>query len=164
MTALRHIVPGIALALCVGVGAYADTPATDTTPAAPAAAPGWHGHRHGGFRQVLAKLNLTADQQTQLKSILAQAKPQFQALMASGRANHEALATTAPTDHPAYDSLLATSKANAASRLQLRSDVWAQIYTVLTPAQQAQVPVIVAAQKAARDARRTAWQNAHTQS
>jgi len=164
MTALRHIVPGLALALCVAVGAYADTPAvTDATAAAPAAGPGWHGHRHGGFRQVLAKLNLTADQQAQVKSILAQAKPQFQALMAGGRTNHEALATTAPTDHPAYDSLLAESKANAARAVQLRSDVWAQVYAVLTPAQQAQIPGIVAAQKAARDARRAAWQSTHGQ-
>ncbi len=164
MAASRHVVPGIALALCVGGAAFADTPAIDTAPAATAAAPGWHGHRRGGLRQVLAKLNLTADQQAQVKSILAQAKPQFQALMASGRATHEALSTTAPTDHPAYDSLLAASKANAASRLQLRSDVWAQVYTVLTPAQQAEVPVFVAAQKAARDARRAAWRNAHTPS
>ena len=162
MTALRHIVPGLVLALTVGVGARADT-APAEAPAAPAAHY-WHGgHRHGGIRHVLARLDLTADQQAQVRSILAQAKPQFQALTASSRANREALATTAPTDHPAYDTLLATSKANAASRIQLRSDVWAQVYAVLTPAQQAQIPGIVAADKAARDARRAAWQSQHGQ-
>jgi periplasmic protein CpxP/Spy len=165
MNALRQFVPGLALALCVGGAAYADTPATDAAQApAATAGQGWRGGaRQGGFRQVLAKLNLNADQQVQIKSILAQSKPQFRALMASNRANREALATTAPTEHPAYDSLLATSKANAASGIQLRSDVWAQIHAVLTPAQQAQIPGIVAAQKAARDARRAAWQSTHGQ-
>ena len=163
MNVLRHIVPGLALALCVGVAASAETPADTNAPAPSAAVAGggWHGgHHQAGFQHVLAKLNLTADQQTQVRSILAQAKPQFSALMASSRANRDALATTAPSDHPAYDSLLATSKANAATGIQLRSDVWAQIHAVLTPAQQAQVPGIVAAQKAARDARRATWQSA----
>ena len=161
MTALRHIVPGLVLALTFSVGAQADTVATG----APPAARHWHGgHRHGGLRHMLMQLNLSTDQQAQVRSILAQTKPQFQALMVSSRANREALATTAPTDHPAYDTLLATSKANAASRLQLRSDVWAQVYAVLTPAQQAQIPGIVAAEKAARDARRAAWHSEHGQS
>jgi protein CpxP len=162
MAALRHIIPGLVLALGVGVGAHADAP----PPGTPSAATGqhWHGgHRHGSFRQLLSRLDLTAEQQAQVQSIFAQAKPQFRALVANSRANRELLATTAPTDHPAYDLLLATSKANAASRIQLRSDVWAQIYAVLTPAQQAQVPGIVAAQKAARDARRAAWQSQHSQ-
>jgi periplasmic protein CpxP/Spy len=160
MSALRHIVPGLVLALTVSVGAQADTVAT----AAPPAGHHWHGgHRHGGLRHMLAQLNLSADQQAQVQSILAQTKPQFQTLMASSRANREALANTAPTDHPAYDTLLATSKANAASRIQLRSDMWAQVYAVLTPAQQAQIPGIVAAEKAARDARRAAWQSEHGQ-
>ena len=162
MTALRHIIPGLVLALGVSGAACADAPTADTAPAT--AVPRGHGgHRHGGFRQVLAQLNLTPEQQTQVKAILAQTKPQFRALMASGRANREALATTAPTDHPAYDSLLATAKVNAASRAQLRSDVWSQVYAVLTPQQQAQVPGIVATQKAARDARRAAWQAQHAQ-
>ena len=161
MTALRHIVPGLVLALTFSVGAQADTVATG----APPAARHWHGgHRHGGLRHMLMQLNLSTDQQAQVQSIFAQTKPQFQALTASSRANREALASTAPTDHPAYDTLLATSKANAASRIQLRSDMWAQVYAVLTPAQQAQIPGIVAAEKAARDARRAAWHSEHGQS
>ena len=163
MASLRHIVPGLVLALSVSVGAHADTAPTEA--AAAPAEQHWHGgHRHGGLRHVLAQLDLTADQQAQVRSILAQAKPRFQALMASSRANRESLASTAPTDHPAYDTLLAASKANAASRIQLRSDVWAQVYAVLTPAQQARIPGIVAAQQAARDARRAAWQSQRTQS
>ena len=163
MTSSRHIVPGLILALSVGAGAYADTVPAEA-PAAPAELHWQGGHRHGGLRHMLAQLDLTADQQAQVRSILVQAKPQFQALMASSRANRESLASTAPTDHPAYDTLLAASKANAASRIQLRSDVWSQVYAVLTPAQQAQVPGLVAAEKAARDARRAAWQSQHTQS
>jgi len=160
MAASRLLIPGIVLALCAGVAAHADTPAGTAPPAA--TAPQWHGgHRHGGMRHVLAQLDLTQDQQAQVRSILAQAKPQFRALMADRRANHDALASTAPTDHPAYDSLLADAKTNAARSVQLRSDVWAQIHAILTPAQQAKIPGIVAADVAARDARRAARQSQH---
>jgi periplasmic protein CpxP/Spy len=163
MTTLRHIVPSLVLALSASVAAHADASALDTAPAL-AAHRGYDGHRHGGFQHVLAKLDLTTDQQAQVQSILAQARPRFRALMAGHRANREALATTPPTDHPAYETLLATSKGNAASLIQLRSDVWAQVYAVLTPAQQARIPDVVAAAKAARDARRAAWQSQHQQS
>ena len=158
------------MALCVTAGlatvpalAADSTAAAATTPAAAGPA-GHHGHwgHHGDFHHVLHKLNLTPEQKTQIQGIFAQAKSTYGSHHADVRSNHEALATTAPTDHPAYDSLLAESKANAARAVQLRSDVWAQVYAVLTPAQQAQIPSIIAADRAAHQAKMNAWRSQHS--
>jgi Spy/CpxP family protein refolding chaperone len=119
----------------------------------------WHGHHHGPagrFMHVLKQLNLSAEQKTQIKSIFEAAKPQFQALGANMRSNAEALAGMSPTD-AGYPALLATAKTNAAARIQQMSDVKAQIYAVLTKAQQEQIPQILAADKAK-------WQQHHQNS
>jgi len=116
-------------------------------------------HHHGPagrFMHVLKQLNLTPEQQTQIKSIFATAKPQFQTLGASMRSNAEAIAAMSPTDS-AYPALLATAKANAAARIQQMSDVKAQIFAVLTKVQQEQIPQIIAADKAK-------WQGHHQNS
>jgi Spy/CpxP family protein refolding chaperone len=102
---------------------------------------------------VLKQLNLTAEQQTQIKSIFAAAKPQFKELGASMHSNHEALAAAAPTD-AGYPALLATEKANAAKRIEQMSAVKTQIYAVLSAAQIKQIPQILAADKAK-------WQQNH---
>jgi periplasmic protein CpxP/Spy len=132
--------------------------ATDTTPQA-SDGHYWHGHHHGPtgrFVHVLKQLNLSAEQQTQIKSILAASKSQFHSLSADMRSNAEALAAMSPTD-AAYPALLAAVKANAAARIQQMSDVKTQIFTVLTPAQQEQIPQIIAADKAR-------WQQRHQNS
>jgi Spy/CpxP family protein refolding chaperone len=100
---------------------------------------------------LMHKLNLTADQKTQIKSIVMQGKSQREAAFAAAQANREALAATAPTD-PKFAALIEQAKTNAAARIQERSDTWAKIYAVLTPEQRAQVPGIVAAEKGADDA------------
>ena len=175
MNTFRRVFPAVILATALGVTAYVEA-ATSGTPndttnsvtnGAPSG-PGGHAWRggHGGhdsFHQVLRQLNLSADQMTQIKSIYAQAKPQWQSMSTAGRSTDELLATTAPTD-PNYATALATAKANAVSRVQLASDLRSQIYAVLTPAQQAQIPGILAAEKSARDARKAAWQARHAAS
>ncbi|MBS0374351.1 MAG: Spy/CpxP family protein refolding chaperone [Proteobacteria bacterium] len=152
----RHLLFVLAASVPFVAGAT-EPSAGSSTDAAPAAnvAPAHHGH-HGGGRHLLAKLNLSADQWTQVRSIYAQNRARAQSLAATARANRSALATTPPTEHPAYDSLLAAAKDNAVARQQLRSDVWSQIYAVLTPAQQQAIPGIVAAEQAARESRRAA--------
>ncbi|HEY4872800.1 MAG TPA: Spy/CpxP family protein refolding chaperone [Steroidobacteraceae bacterium] len=102
---------------------------------------------------VLKQLNLSAEQQTQIKSIFASAHSQFKEMGASMRSNHEALEATAPTD-AGYPALLATEKANAAKRIEQMSAVKTQIYAVLTPAQIKQIPTVIAADKAR-------WQQRH---
>ena len=136
----------LAAAGIAGLAVHAAT--TSDAPPSAAGAHGWHHHGAGAhFMHVLKQLNLSPEQQTQVKSIFAAAKPQFQELRASTRANHEALMTAAPTD-AGYPALLATAKANAARRIDQMSAVKTQIYAILTPAQIKQIPQIVAADKA----------------
>lgn len=167
MSSLRFVLPTLGMAIAIaGATAYADTNAS----AAPApssstdAASGhqWKGGRHrpGSLVHVLRQLNLTPEQQTQVRAIFARAKSDLQATHASRRDNRLAFAATAPTD-PKYPALLATEKANAASRIQQASDIRAQVYAVLSPAQQAQIPAILAADQAAREARAAAWRAKH---
>jgi periplasmic protein CpxP/Spy len=148
------VIATLAAAGLAGVAVHAAT-ASDTTPQA---CGHWHGHHGPGghFMHVLKQLNLTPEQQTQIKSIFAAAKPQFQELIASMRSNHEALAAAAPTD-AGYPALLATEKANAAKRIEQMSAVKTQIYAVLTPTQIKQIPQILAADKAK-------WQQRHQNS
>ena len=133
--------------------------------AAPAAAghqwQGGHRHHRGELRRVLTQLNLTPEQKTQIKSILLQAKTDLSARHANARANHEALAATSPND-PGYPALLATEKSNAAARVQTASDLKTQIYAVLTSDQQAKIPSLIAADRAARQARIAAWRAEHS--
>ena len=117
----------------------------------------WHRHHHGALRHfmhILKQLQLSAEQQTQVRSIFAASKSHFQTLAAGMRTNAEALAAMPPTD-PGYPALLAAAKANAAARIQQMSDVKSQIFAVLTKAQQEQIPQIIAADKAR-------WQQRHS--
>lgn len=116
----------------------------------------WHGHHHGPLRHymhVLKQLQLSAEQQTQIRSIFDASRSQFHTLAAGGRNNAEALAAMPPTD-PGYPALLASAKANAAARIQQMSDIKTQIFAVLTKAQQEQIPQLLAAEKAR-------WQQRH---
>jgi periplasmic protein CpxP/Spy len=163
MFTVRKVVP--ALCLAVSMSALA-VYAADTTPP-PAQGPGghhWHGHHHhhGGFFGVLHKLNLTEAQKTQVKSILAGQKSQFQALRTSAQTNHEALANTPPTETAAYAALVATAQKNAATRIQLTSETWTNIYqNVLTQTQRDAIPGLVAAAKAQREQRMQEWKAEH---
>ena len=164
MNPSRTLLPALIVAATFSVLSYAGN-AQDATaaPAASPASPGGHfGHR-AAFMHLMHKLNLSADQKTQIKSIVMQGKSQREAAFAAAKANREALASTAPTD-PKFAALIEQAKTNAAARIEARSATWSQIYAVLTPAQQAQIPGIVAAEKSAREARRAAWQAQHATS
>jgi protein CpxP len=147
----------IAALLTAGLAAAAVQAATSNDTAASSdAGQHWHGHQHGPagrFMHILKQLNLTPEQKTQVKSIFEAAKPQFKSLGANMRSNAEAMAGMAPTDS-GYPALLATAKVNAAARIQQMSDVKAQVFAVLTKAQQEQIPQIIAADKAK-------WQQRH---
>jgi Spy/CpxP family protein refolding chaperone len=166
MITLRKAIPAICLATSLaGIAAYAQTAATTTTTtttpgAYPGSHRGHHGH-HGGVFFVLHKLNLTADQKAQVKSILASEKSQYEALRTSTKANRTALETTPPTDS-GYPALIQTEQTNAATRIKLQQETWSAIYTtVLTKAQQAAIPGIVAAAQQAREAHVAAWKAQH---
>ena len=163
MKSLRSVLTGLVLATSVTVGAHADETASPDTPPAPM---GRHrGLPRGEFfgpMHVLHQLNLSPEQKAQVKSILVTAHDQAKTQMASARANREALASTPPTD-PNYPALVAAEKTRAANRIQQMSDLWQQVYALLTPEQKAQIPAIVAAEKQQFEARREAWQGSHPQ-
>jgi Spy/CpxP family protein refolding chaperone len=156
MFKVQKLIPAAFLAASLsGLAMYAAT----TTPAA-AEGGHWHRHHHGLMGGVLHKLNLTEAQKTQIKSIMTSEKSQFQALRTSSQTNREALESTPPTSS-GYAALIATAQKNAATRVQLMSETWKSIYqNVLTPAQQEQIPAIVAAQQA----KMKAWQAEHQSS
>ena len=142
-------------AALIGGSALAEPPAT------PAGAPGpahpFMGHRgHSEFHHVLRQLNLSAEQKTQIHAIFEQSKTGLHAKFAAARANREALTAASPNDSN-YPALLAAEKANAADRVQTMSDMKAQVYAVLTPEQQAKIPQLLAANKAAHQAKVAAW-------
>ncbi|HVN41386.1 MAG TPA: Spy/CpxP family protein refolding chaperone [Steroidobacteraceae bacterium] len=156
----------IAFALAAGLAglpAHADPGASAGGPAAAPTAPHhWHGrprHHHGGeFRHVLHQLDLTPAQQGKITTIFAQSHLDMKAFHADMHQNREALEATSPSD-PGYPALIAKAKSNAAAWIQHESDVKKQVYAVLTPDQQARIPQIVAADRAAREAHMKAWRD-----
>ena len=170
----RYAVPSLCLASALAglaaSAAYAASAAdaasdADAAPPSDCGAHQWH-HHHGGLGEmgmVLHKLNLGADQKTQIKAIFAGEKGQVDALHESATANRQALATTPPTD-PSYAALVETEQHNAATRIMLEQQTWKQVYeSVLTKQQQQQIPSIVAAAQAARASSMGAWKAGHPQ-
>ena len=114
--------------------------------AAPAAAPGPHGHGWGPGR-LYSQLNLTAEQQASIKAIMTAAKPQMQSMHAQMKANHLKMLQTTPDD-PDYASVVAevaqTNATLASQRTTHMSEIKAQIYALLTPAQKTQLATLEA--------------------
>lgn len=162
MFTVRKVVPALCLAVSMtGLAAYPAS-AESTTDTGSSSGHHWHGHRHHGLMgMVMHKLNLTDAQKAQVKSIMASEKSQFEALRSSSKANRESLANTPPTD-AAYAALVATAQKNAATRIQLMSETWSNIYqNVLTQAQREAIPGIVAAAKAKQEQRMEQWKANH---
>jgi protein CpxP len=130
--------------------------ATDEASTAAAPAPGahaWH-HHHGG--QLLAKLNLSAQQQASVKTIMANAGPQLKSIHQEMRANSLKLRQTQPND-PNYANVVAqVTQANGSLHSQMitqKEAVRAQVFKVLTPAQQTQLVALQAQMHAQMQAR-----------
>jgi Spy/CpxP family protein refolding chaperone len=149
----------------VGAGAVA-LAAAQTTPSssAPGAGP-HHGHRHfGGGRFVgtllraTKQLNLTADQQSTIKTILKSAHSHQGG--AQGQAADETV-TGNPSD-PRFAAAVQNAQTNAANRVQKESALAGQIYGVLTTTQKNQLPTVLASLKAQDQARRAAWAAKHS--
>lgn len=140
----------------ISIAAAADE-ATTAAPSAPGPH-GWH-HHHGAFR-LLSQLNLSAEQQASIKTIMANAGPQMKSIHQEMRANSLKLSQTQPTDAN-YPSVVAqVTQANGSLHSQMitqREAVRAQIFQVLTPAQQTQLAALQAQMQARMQARRAGW-------
>lgn len=152
MNTIRKVLAGTVLAggalLTASAGfslaSAADTATTATTP--PPGGPREWKHHHGPGH-LLSKLGLTAEQKASVKAIMTAAKPQMTGLHEQARANHLKLSQTTPDD-PNYANVVAEvaqSNATLASqRTTQGSQLWAQIYAVLTPTQKTQLATLQA--------------------
>ncbi|OOG57100.1 hypothetical protein B0E47_07195 [Rhodanobacter sp. B05] len=151
----KHTLLGLALASALAIG-------TTVVMAAPGAGGpgssdhGWHGHRGHGQMMMLHKLNLSDAQKASIKQIVStnreQNKGQRQALRQQ-RAAFESM-TPNQVGYQAAAASLAQAEGQATQvRVQQMANLRAQIYAVLTPAQQAQAATL----KAQAQARRAQW-------
>lgn len=118
---------------------------------------GWHGRGHGGELAALGKLNLTDAQKASVKQIMQTSFSQNKAQRQALRQQREAFEAMTPTQagyQAAATSLAQAEGAAMQARVQQRAAVRAQIYALLTPAQQNQL----AAMKAEQQARRQQWE------
>jgi Spy/CpxP family protein refolding chaperone len=136
-------------ALTAAAGMSLASAADEATAAAqPPASPGaFEGHRHGGPWHLLGKLGLSAAQKQQIKDIMTAAHPQMQTLHQQMRANSLKLRQTKPTD-PNYANVAAqvsqTHGTLSAQAMTQRAELRAQVFKVLTPAQQTQLATLEA--------------------
>lgn len=160
-TIAGSLAAGLILSAAAGIAIAADTtaPAAPAAPTAPGPHGGWHHHRHHGG-MLLSKLNLTPEQKASVKTIMANAGPQMKSLFQEMHANSQKLRATQPTD-ASYAAVVAqVTQANGSLHSQMitqRESVRAQIYKVLTPAQQTQLVALQAQIQAKMEARRAAW-------
>ncbi len=148
MKSNRNLLAGTLLAagalVTAAAGISMATAADETTTTPPAAAGahgGWH-HHHPGAAFLLSKLNLTAEQRASVKTIMASAAPQMKSIHQEMRANSLKLSQTQPTDANYPGVVSQVTQANGSLHAQMitqREAVRAQIFKVLTPAQQTQL-------------------------
>jgi len=136
---------------------------TTTTTTAPATQGKWH-HHQGGLLlgmtlRATRQLNLTADQQASIKTILSTARAQAKAARAAGPAIDMAVLGN-PGD-PNYATALQSAKMAASNRIQTESEIQSQIYNVLTAEQKTQLPTVLASMKERAAQRRAAWEEKH---
>ena len=148
-----------AAGISIAIAADVTAPAAPAAPPAPGPHGGWHHHRHHGG-MMLSKLNLTPEQQASVKTIMANAGPQMKSIFQEMHANSQKLHATQPTDANYAAVVSQVTQANGSLHSQMitqREAVRAQIYKVLTPAQQSQLVALQAQMKANMEARRAAW-------
>jgi Spy/CpxP family protein refolding chaperone len=152
----------MAAAAGISIATAADT---TTAPATAPGAPGAHAwHHHHGAGRLLAKLNLTPEQQTAVKTIMANAGPQMKSIHQEMRANSLKLHQTQPTDANYAGVVAQVTQANGSLHSQMitqREAVRAQIFKVLTPEQQTQLVALQAQMRAQMQARMQARMQAH---
>jgi Spy/CpxP family protein refolding chaperone len=157
MNKMRLLIPTAIVATTFASLSLAQSP-SGTPPTIGKQAQGHFRHR-APFSHILHKLNLSAQQKSVVKSLVAQARSERASQRDALLANHVALEATPPNDAN-YAGLVSTAQANATAAVQARANLWSQIYGVLTPDQRAQIPGIVAAEQA----RRAQWQAQHSNS
>ncbi len=150
MKSIRNVLPatllaaGAALTAATGMSIAACGRRGSRSSAPPPGAHGWH---HHGPWHLLGKLDLSAAQKLEIKDIMTAARPQMQSLHEQMRANSLKLQQTKPTD-PNYASIAAAASQThgslSAQMMTQHSEIRAQVFKVLTPAQQTQLAALEA--------------------
>jgi periplasmic protein CpxP/Spy len=161
MKSNRNLLAGSILAagamLTAAAGSSIATAADETPAAAPAPAPqGPHAWHHHGAWHLLSKLNLSAEQQASVKTIMANAGPQMKSIHQEMRANSLKLRQTQPNDANYANVVAQVTQANGSLHSQMitqKEAVRAQIFKILTPAQQTQLAALQAQMQARMQAR-----------
>ena len=148
MKSIRTLLTASVLAAgALATGMTMAAAADETNAAMTAPAPGAYGWHHHHREHWLAQLNLTAQQQASVKTIMEGAMPQMKSIHEEMRANSLKLRQTQPND-PNYASVVAQiTQANGSLHSQMitqHESVRAQVFQVLTPAQQTQLAALQA--------------------
>lgn len=142
---------GLALATALAIG-------TTTAIAASHDGHGRHGQRsHHGQMMMLLKLNLSDAQKASVKQIISTHREQNRASWQALRQQRSAFESMTPNQvgYQAAAASLAQAEGQATrTRVQQMANLRAQIYAVLTPAQQAQAATLQAEAQARRQQRR----------
>ncbi len=161
----RYLFGGGALALVASFALANAVWAAQTTDGASAPPPpAWHAHgggahgagMEGGMLQVLHELNLSDAQKQQIRTITSNARAQWRSQSGAAPTDIQALGNPADPNHAAA---VQAAQARAAQRVQNWSEVEQQVYAVLSPAQQAQLPQLLAELQSKRAAQRDARQS-----
>ena len=145
---------GAVLTAAAGMSIASAQTTSTTAPEAPSGHHGW-GHHRGPWH-LLHKLGLSDAQKAQVKTIMTAARPEMQSLHEQMHANMQKLQQTKPTDAN-YSTVVAqvseTHGTLSAQMMTQQATIRAQIYKVLTPAQQTQLATLQAQMAARRQSR-----------
>jgi Spy/CpxP family protein refolding chaperone len=125
-----------------------------------------HGHFHhhfggrfvGTLLRATQQLNLTTQQQASIKTILQTARQGRQPGAAPQGPSMTVLGN--PAD-PNFAAAVQNEQSKAQVRIQRETALASQIYGVLTPTQQQQLPTVLASLQAKADAQRAQWAAKH---
>jgi len=136
------------------------TPGAGTVTTSPPGGKHWR-HRGGGMLvgvllHATRQLNLSSEQQSQIKELLSAARAQH-------HSSEPALDMTVlgnPAD-PNYSAAVQTARTRIDTRLQNEVELEGKIYNLLTADQKAKLPQVLADMKAKAASRRAAWEQQH---
>jgi hypothetical protein len=165
---MKSTIQGVLLAVAVatlGAGAVGTACAQSAPAAAASSGPQQTPHRghfrhFGGARFVgsllraTRQLNLTPDQQTSIKGIMASVRPAHQP---GAQPQQPAMTVLGNPGDPGFASAVQGAQAAAAGRIQKESALAWQIYAVLNSTQRQQLPTVLASIQAKEQARRATW-------
>jgi Spy/CpxP family protein refolding chaperone len=114
----------------------------------------------GSLLRATRQLDLTTAQRDSLRSILQSARPTRQPgaqSQAGAQPQHPALTVLGNPSDPGYAAAVQRAEADATSRIQKQSALAGKIYAVLTPAQQKQLPQVLASMQSREQPRGGRW-------